>query len=121
MLRPIYTTLFIILSGLLLSACESEESRQQRLTQAQSLTPHDPALNAIYQRSCVACHANGDTKAPLTGDTQAWQARLSKGMPKLLDSVINGYAGMPPYGLCMDCNQTEFEQLIQFMSQTDPL
>ena len=30
--------------------------------------------------------------------------------------VFSGIGGMPPYGLCMDCNAEQFRQLIRFMA-----
>jgi len=103
---------------LLLSACEQAQDPTKLLQQAQSLTPKNNDLEAIYQRSCIACHTSSDTQAPLVGDQKAWRPRLDKGMNTLLDHVINGFGGMPPFGLCMDCSEEEFESLIHFMAQT---
>lgn len=100
-----------------LSACDSGPDQKILLANAQAAVPSDAKLAKIYQRSCKACHATAETTAPLAADVAAWQPRLDKGMDVLLDSVINGFAGMPPFGLCMDCSAEEFEQLIQFMSQ----
>jgi cytochrome c5 len=41
---------------------------------------------------------------------------MAKGMDTLLDNTINGYKGMPPLGMCMDCGEEEFEALIRFMA-----
>ena len=57
------------------------------------------------------------TGAPLTGDEKAWMLRYEKGMPLLVDNVINGFGGMPALGLCMDCSADEFEALIAFMAE----
>lgn len=80
------------------------------------LQPADKSLAAIYNRSCRSCHTIAATGAPLTGDTKAWAARLEKGMPTLIDNVVNGFGGMPPFGLCMDCDADQFEALVVFMS-----
>ena len=53
--------------------------------------------------------------APRTG-TSEWDSRMAKGMDTLLDNTINGYKGMPPLGMCMDCGEEEFEALIRFMA-----
>jgi cytochrome c5 len=42
---------------------------------------------------------------------------MAKGMDSLVDNVVNGFGGMPPFGLCMDCDALQFEALIQFMAQ----
>lgn len=78
--------------------------------------PEDPQLAALYQRSCIACHGTGAPAIPQTGDVVAWQPRAAKGMDALLDNVINGVGGMPPLGMCMDCEPEQFEALIEFMA-----
>jgi len=103
-----------------LSACGLEKEQPDSaalLLRAQTLLPADPVLAEIYSRSCVSCHAASASAAPLTGDHQSWQPRMAKGMDSLLDSVINGFGGMPPLGLCMDCDTEQFESLIVFMAQ----
>ena len=83
---------------------------------SRALQPQDAALAAVYQRSCASCHTVAATGAPLTGDSQAWSPRMAKGMDTLVDNVVNGFGGMPPFGLCMDCDVEQFEALIQFMA-----
>ena len=85
-------------------------------TASRSLRPADAALASIYDRSCRSCHTIAATGAPLTGDRAAWSERLDKGMNTLVDNVINGFGGMPPLGMCMDCGAEEFEALIVFMA-----
>lgn len=107
----------ILLCSLLISACGGDSalpaiSEQQSL----ALNPADAELSAIYDRSCKSCHTIASTGAPLTGDVQAWAERMEKGSDVLLDNVINGFGGMPPFGLCMDCQPEQFEALINFMA-----
>lgn len=110
--------LFIIscLSALLV-ACGSGPTIEERVNTAQSLHPQDPALDEIYQRSCKSCHTLEETGAPLVGDVDAWAERYEKGEGVLVDNVINGFGGMPPFGMCMECSPEQFEQLISFMAQ----
>jgi len=84
--------------------------------QSRALQPADPTLAAIYQRSCASCHTVAATGAPLTGDSPVWGQRMAKGMDTLVDNVVNGFGGMPPFGLCMDCDAAQFEALIAFMA-----
>lgn len=84
---------------------------------SRQLVPQDPAIAAIYARSCASCHTVAATRAPLTGDAEAWAPRMDKGMDVLVNSVINGFGGMPPFGLCMDCDAAQFEALIRFMAE----
>ena len=81
-----------------------------------SLQPADAALADIYNRSCRSCHATGASQAPLTGVLENWQPRLEQGMDILLDHTINGFGGMPPMGMCFDCDEAQFTALIRFMS-----
>lgn len=113
MVRPI----LVFISSIIISACDSGPSLEERLAHAQTLVPSHPQLNEIYQRSCRSCHTLEATGAPLTGDVHAWSLRYEKGESVLVDNVINGYGGMPPFGLCMDCTPEQFNQLIQFMAQ----
>jgi cytochrome c5 len=97
-------------------------STEKALTDSATLLPQDPEIAAIYQRSCRSCHTVATTGAPLVGDTAAWAPRMDKGMDELLNSVVNGFGGMPPFGLCMDCSAEQFEALIQFMATgSDPM
>ena len=83
---------------------------------SRSLSPEDSALKDIYDRSCRNCHTIAATGAPLTGDVPGWAPRMDKGMDTLLNNVIDGFGGMPPFGLCMDCDVEQFEALIEFMA-----
>jgi cytochrome c5 len=105
--------------GLLLSACSGEFSSGAGIseTDSRALRPADPDLASVYDRSCRSCHTVAATGSPLTGDQKAWEPRTAKGMDVMLESVISGYGGMPPFGLCMDCDVDQFEALITFMSR----
>ena len=103
---------------LLLVGCgESGGNSAAAEVASRALQPSDPALAQIYNRSCRSCHTVAATGSPLTGDSSAWAPRLEKGMNTLLDNVINGFGGMPPFGLCMDCDADQFEALITFMAE----
>ena len=69
-----------------------------------------------YNKSCAVCHAQGVAGAPKTGDTAAWAPRLEKGMDALLATVKNGLNAMPPRGMCFDCSDDEYMELIKYMS-----
>ena len=83
---------------------------------AAALSPREPHLAELYARSCKACHAEPRANAPLTGDRGAWNARLAKGMPALLQSVLTGVNGMPAGGQCFTCTPRDYEALISFMA-----
>lgn len=72
---------------------------------------------AKYQTSCFACHSTGAAGAPKTHDVAAWEPRMAKDMSALVDAVKNGLGGMPPTGLCADCTDEEYAELIEFMAK----
>lgn len=74
-------------------------------------------VTAKYNQSCMACHAAGVAGAPKSFDAAAWAPRLKTGMDTLVASVKNGKGAMPPKGLCMDCSDDQFKQLINYMSK----
>ena len=53
-----------------------------------------PALaadgKAVYDKTCVACHAAGVANAPKFGDKAAWAPRIKTGMDTLYTSVLKG-------------------------------
>jgi cytochrome c5 len=69
-----------------------------------------------YNKSCVVCHDQGVAGAPKIGDAAAWEPRLAKGMDALMASVKNGLNAMPPMGMCFDCSDDEYMELIKYMS-----
>ena len=69
-----------------------------------------------YNKSCAVCHAAGVAGAPKTGDAQAWAPRMEKGMDAMLLSVKNGLNAMPPKGMCFDCSDEEYRELINYMA-----
>ncbi|MGH8447236.1 MAG: c-type cytochrome [Solimonas sp.] len=102
---------------LLLAACGKSEPTPPAVTAAAgTVTPGDPALAQTYESSCKLCHANPAAGAPLSGDHKAWAPRVAQGADTLLDHTINGFQGMPPMGMCMQCSEEDFLALIEFMS-----
>jgi len=69
-----------------------------------------------YGKSCSVCHAAGVAGAPKVGDAASWEPRLAKGMDALMASVKNGLNAMPPMGMCFDCSDEEYMELIRYMS-----
>lgn len=53
---------------------------------------------AVYEGTCVACHAAGVAGAPKAGDKAAWAPRIKSGMDALYSSVLKGKNAMPPKG-----------------------
>jgi len=74
----------------------------------------------LYQHSCKTCHEDAATGAPLTHNTAAWTPRLAKGEDALLESIVNGFNGMPPLGQCIECDGNDFMALTRFMAAPAP-
>ena len=53
---------------------------------------------AIYDTTCMACHAAGAAGAPKAGDKAAWAPRLKTGTAALYTSALKGKNAMPPKG-----------------------
>jgi len=70
---------------------------------------------AIYQKSCQACHAAGVAGAPKLGDKEAWAPRIAQGMDVLVVNATNGKNAMPPKGTCMDCSEEDLKAAIEYM------
>jgi len=72
---------------------------------------------AVFNRSCGACHNGQLPMAPKKGDTAAWTPRLAQGMDTLVKHVTDGFNAMPPRGLCTDCSAEDFQAVIHWMSK----
>lgn len=73
---------------------------------------------AAYQNSCAACHDSGALNAPKKGDQKLWsKLKKEKGMPALVKSVKGGMIQMPAGGLCTDCDDSDYQKLIEYMSK----
>jgi len=53
---------------------------------------------AVYDSTCMACHAAGVAGAPKAGDKAAWAPHLKAGMDTLYASALKGKNAMPPKG-----------------------
>lgn len=70
---------------------------------------------SVYNTACTACHGTGAGGAPKLGDAAAWVDRIAQGNDALYDHAINGFNGMPPKGLCMDCSDEELRLTVDYM------
>ncbi len=112
-----------LMALLALAACgqgasdnRTPEEMAQVASRAANLRPSDARLSQIYERSCVSCHGQPGSGAPLTGDAIGWAPRLAKGNDTLLDSTIDGFLVMPPMGMCADCSAQDLSMLFDFMA-----
>ena len=108
-----YTFLFTVLLAGLLSGCADKQVKYIAV-----IATADETAEAMqkWARSCAMCHVNGEGGAPTVGNSTDWQARIAKGQTALLSHTLQGFKRMPPLGYCMDCSNTDFAILIEFMS-----
>ena len=100
---------------LLLAACGSSAPPQP--TPEPLIKPSQETVT-LYNRSCISCHASGAAGAPRSGDTAAWAGRIAQGREVLLTRTRSGWAGMPPMGMCQQCSDAQFVDLIEYMAQS---
>jgi cytochrome c5 len=78
-----------------------------------------PALaadgKAVYDKTCVACHAAGVANAPKLGDKTAWAPRVATGKDALLASVVKGKGAMPPKAGAADLKDDDIKAAIDYM------
>ena len=114
--------LFALSACVAITACgetsdeRSPEEHAAIVERAAELRPSSYFIAETYDRSCRLCHGVEGSGAPLTGDVEAWAPRLEQGSRVMMEHTIRGYNGMPPLGMCPDCDQQEFRALIDFMS-----
>ena len=70
---------------------------------------------AVYDKTCVACHAAGVANAPKLGDKAAWAPRVAAGRDALLASVVKGKGAMPPKAGVADLKDDEIKAAIDYM------
>lgn len=72
-------------------------------------------VEETFNKTCAICHVPGVAMAPKVGDAAAWEPRLALGMDALVKSVVNGKGAMPPKGMCSNCDEAQFAELIKHM------
>lgn len=70
---------------------------------------------AVYDKTCVVCHASGVANAPKFGDKAAWAPRAATGKDALLASVIKGKGAMPPKAGAADLKDDDIKAAIDYM------
>ena len=115
-LRRLFLVITItLLSVFTLTGCETKEP--QGVLLSQPTASETAEAQQKWVRSCALCHVNGEGGAPRVGDIAAWQPRLQQGGDVLLAHTLEGLNRMPPLGYCMDCSESDFRILIDFMSR----
>jgi cytochrome c5 len=70
---------------------------------------------AIYDTTCMACHAAGVAGAPKAGDKAAWAPRVKTGMDALYTSSLKGKNAMPPKGGNLSLPDADVKAAVDYM------
>ena len=70
---------------------------------------------AVYSKSCAACHASGVLNAPKLDDKEAWSGLIAKGAETLTANAIKGIGKMPPKGGNMKLTDEEVKAAVAYM------
>ena len=70
---------------------------------------------AVYDKTCVACHAQSVAGSPKLGDKAAWGPRIQQGMDTLVQSVVKGKGAMPPKAGNPALTDAEIRAAVDFM------
>ncbi|MGH8461637.1 MAG: c-type cytochrome [Stenotrophobium sp.] len=106
----------LLIAGLTLAACGHQGSSQISTAVSEPAAQATPATLKLYSTTCHACHSRPESGAPQQGDAKAWAPRVAQGKDTVLAHVVNGYKGMPPMGMCMQCTEDDFTALVEYMS-----
>ena len=104
---------------LMLAACGSGQDGKAASPAAAPAPPPvaaSPAIQKIYDSTCSNCHGKPASGAPQLGDAKAWAPRVAQGREVVLGHIINGYKGMPPMGMCMQCGEDDFVAVTEYMA-----
>ena len=93
--------------------------RQTLLTFGIAALASAPALaadgKAVYDKTCVACHASGVANAPKLGDKAAWAPRVATGKDALVASVVKGKGAMPPKAGAASLSDDDIKAAVDYM------
>lgn len=83
---------------------------------ADAFAQNPAAGKAVYEATCVGCHASGIAGAPKFGDAAQWAPRAKAGLDTLVKNAIAGTAkGMPPKGGRADLSDAQIRAAVQYM------
>ena len=70
---------------------------------------------AVYKKTCFACHATGVAGSPLFGNKELWAPRIATGMDALYGSALKGKGVMPPKGGNFSLSDDEVKAAVDYM------
>ncbi len=73
------------------------------------------AGEAVYNKSCGACHNAGVMGAPKLGDKEAWKDHIHHGVDHMVENAIKGVGKMPPKGGNTRLTDDEVKAAVEYM------
>jgi cytochrome c5 len=99
-------------------AAQSKPEAPKPQPQAAAPAQAKPAAadgKAVYDQTCVACHAVSVAGSPKLGDKAAWAPRIPQGMDALVQSALKGKGAMPPKGGNASLTDAQVRAAVEFM------
>jgi cytochrome c5 len=81
-----------------------------------SIAAPDARQIKLLTNSCLQCHANVESTAPLMGIAEDWQAVIAQGEETTMKNVVLGIRGMPPLGYCSACSEQDLRELTRLVA-----
>lgn len=75
----------------------------------------DRAGKEVVEAVCIACHGPGKDGAPRVGNSVDWAPRAKDGLPRLLQSSMDGIRKMPAHGGQPSLSDLEMTRAISYM------
>lgn len=122
-----YSLCGYMLVTLLAAGCgEQSDSAGEAATQTEGTPGEEPLSEelaqgkVVWEANCRVCHGPGLAGAPPKGDTDAWSARIEKGVETLVQHATDGYSGpgghqMPARGGNPDLSDAEIVAAVNYM------
>ena len=117
--------LFFVLAAIMIAGCGQKEAPAAA---AQSPVPGStagaPAAapgagEAVFRKTCRACHEQGIAGAPRLGDAADWAPRIAQGTDSLYQHSLEGFTGtkgvMPPKGGFTTLSDAEVTAAVDYM------
>lgn len=70
---------------------------------------------AVYDTTCMVCHAAAIAGAPKFGDKAAWAPRIQTGIEALYNSALKGKNAMPPKGGNVSLPDADIKAAVDYM------
>lgn len=98
------------------TVAQAEQQAQSMVQNAKSAMDSGDSGEAVYTKTCAACHKTGVLGAPKVGDKEAWAPLLDDGIDELVQNAINGVGKMPAKGGNSSLSDAEVKAAVEYMA-----